>query len=84
MRRVSLQTTRRALVSRVIPAAGGLAGRMACPDVSPAALLISKFPKPTNSFEQSKFFVCALGFWLRFVMANSENSFAEAPVEHDS
>ena len=70
------------LASRVIPAAGGLAGRMACLDFGGAAPSTSKFSKPTNSFEQSGFFACALGFWLRFGVAKSENEFAEAPPEH--
>ena len=81
-RHVSLQVTRRALVSRVIPTAGELAGRMACLDFGGAAPSTSKFSKPTNSFEQSGFFACALGFWLRFGVAKSENEFAEAPPEH--
>ena len=56
---------------------------MACLDFGPAAPLTSKFSKPTNSFEQSGIFACALGFWLRFGVAKSENEFAEAPVEHN-
>ena len=76
------QVTRRALVSRVIPAAGELAGRMACLDFRPVAPSTSKFSKPTNSFEQSGFFACALCFWLRFGAVKSENEFAEALLEH--
>ena len=56
---------------------------MACLEKMRAALSTSKCSKPTNSFEQSGFFVCALGFWLRFGVANSENEFAEAPLEHN-
>ena len=81
-RHVSLQVTRRALVSRAIPTAGELAGRMACMDFGGAAPSTSKFSKLTNSFEQSGFFACALGFWLRFGVVKSENEFAEAFVEH--
>ena len=55
---------------------------MACLDFRPAAPLTSEFSKLTNSFEQSGFFVCALGFWLRFGVVKSENEFAEAPPEH--
>ena len=52
-------------------------------DLIRAVPLTSKFSKPTNSFEQSGFFVCALGFWLRFGVVKSENEFAEAPLEHN-
>ena len=52
-------------------------------DFGRAVPLTSKFSKPTNSFEQSGIFACALGFWLRFGVAKSENEFAEAPVEHN-
>ena len=55
---------------------------MACLDFMRAAPSTSKFSKLTNSFEQSRFFACALGFWLRFGVAKSENEFAEAPPEH--
>ena len=82
-RHASLNVTRGALVSRVIPAAGELAGRMACIILGRAARSTSKFFKPTHSFRQSGFFVCALGFWLRFGVAKSENEFAEAPLEHN-
>ena len=81
-RHVLLQVTRRALVSRVIPTAGELAGRMPRLDLGRAVPFTSKFSKPTNSFEQSGIFACALGFWLRFGVAKSENEFAEAPPEH--
>ena len=56
---------------------------MACLDFMPAVPLTLKFSKPTNSFEQSGFFACALGFWLRFGVAKSENEFAEIPLEHN-
>ena len=55
---------------------------MACLDFRPAAPLTSKFSKLANSFDQSGIFARALGFWLRFGVAKSENEFAEAPVEH--
>ena len=57
---------------------------MACLDFGPAAPSTSKFSKPTNSFDQSRFCVCALGFWLRFGVVKSENEFAEAPLEHNT
>ena len=55
---------------------------MACIIFMRAAPSTSKCSKLTNSFEQSGFFVCALGFWLRFGVVKSENEFAEAPPEH--
>ena len=66
-----------------MPAAGKSAGRMACIILGRAALSTSNCSKPTNAFEQAGFFVCALGFWLRFGVVKSENEFAEAPLEHN-
>ena len=56
---------------------------MTCLDLMRAAPSTSKCSKPTNSFEQSGFFVYALGFSLRFGVVKSENEFAEAPLEHN-
>ena len=72
---VVLQVTRRALVSRVIPAAGELAGRMACIIFMAAALSNAKFSGCMNSFEKFGFFASAFGSWLRFGVPKSENEF---------
>ena len=72
---MSLQVTRRALVSRVIPAAGELTANMADIDFGVFAPSTLKFLKSVNSFEHSVFFPSPLGLWLRFGVPKSENEF---------
>ena len=76
-----LQVTRRALVSRVIPAAGELTANMADIDFGVFAPSTLKLSKPVNSFGHSVFFPSPLGLWLRFGVPKSENEFV-APDLH--
>ena len=70
-----LQVTRRALVSRVIPAAGELTANMADIDFGVFVPSTLNFLKSVNSFEHSVFFPPPLGLWLRFGVSKSENEF---------
>ena len=74
-RHVVLQVTRRALVSRVIPAAGKLTANMADIDFGVFAPSTLKFLKSVNSFGHSIFLPSPLGLWLRFGVPKSENKF---------
>ena len=76
-----VQVTRRALVSRVIPAAGELPANMADIDFGVFAPSTLNFLKSVNSFEHSVFFPPPLGLWLRFGVPKSENEYV-APELH--
>ena len=67
--------TRRALVSRVIPTAGGLAGRMACQNLERSPSSRPEFSRSVNLFRDSRFFTCSFGLWLRFGASKSEYEF---------
>ena len=75
-----LQVTRGALVSRVIPPVGELAGRMACQNFQRSIPSRPEFSRSVNSFHDSRFFDCSFGLWLRFGVPKSENEFVAAAL----
>ena len=75
-----LQVTRRALVSRVIPAVGELTANMVGIIFSTSALSNAKCSKPVNSFDEFVFYVSGPGLWLRFGVLKSENEFVAAAL----